>query len=262
MNHQIQLDIQPQPDDTTCGPTCLHAVYRFLGDPIALDQTIAEVRQLEEGGTLAVMLGLHALKRGYRARIYTNNLTVFDPTWFVEAPGESGATDPTFVRPSERLGQRIAERLRSQLEVKEDPKLRVASQGYIEFLERGGEVLYRDLTASLLRQYLRDGIPVLTGLSATHLYRCARELEDDYDDLRGTPMGHFVVLSGYDRESGHVTVADPLQDNPAFGGRYYEVDVQRIVAAILLGVVTYDANLLVIQKGDADRTPGKRMDRR
>jgi len=34
------------------------------------------------GGTLAVNLANHALRRGYRALIVTYNLTVFDPSWF------------------------------------------------------------------------------------------------------------------------------------------------------------------------------------
>jgi hypothetical protein len=41
-------------------------------------------------------------------------------------------------------------------------------------------------------------------------------------------------------------VADPLQDNPLYGEHYYEVGVDRLVGAILLGILTYDANLLVI----------------
>src|SRR6185369_13364802 len=73
---RLRLEILPQPDDITCGPTCLHAVYRYFGDVIGLDQVIEEVPQLETGGTLAVLLGCHALRRGYDATIYTYNLQV------------------------------------------------------------------------------------------------------------------------------------------------------------------------------------------
>src|ERR1041385_7602306 len=82
MESRLALDILPQPTHTTCGPTCLHAVYRFFGEVLPLEQVVAEVPALEGGGTLAVNLGCHALKRGYRARIYTYDLAVFDPTWF------------------------------------------------------------------------------------------------------------------------------------------------------------------------------------
>jgi ABC-type bacteriocin/lantibiotic exporter with double-glycine peptidase domain len=40
MKQTLRLDILPQPDDTTCGPTCLHAVYRYWGDEIPLAQVI------------------------------------------------------------------------------------------------------------------------------------------------------------------------------------------------------------------------------
>jgi hypothetical protein len=47
-----------------------------------------------------------------------------------------------------------------------------------------------------------------------------------------------------------VHVADPLQDNPRYGSHYYTVGMQRLLGAILLGVLTYDANLLVLEPPD------------
>ena len=83
MTHKIKLDILPQPDDYTCGPTCLHAVYNYYGDKISLLKVIEEVPTLYSGGTLAVMLGCHALQRGYKASIYSYNLELFDPSWLI-----------------------------------------------------------------------------------------------------------------------------------------------------------------------------------
>src|SRR5579859_887135 len=77
----LDFDIKAQPDDITCGPTCLHALYQYYNDTIALKEVINEVKSLKTGGTLAVMLGNHALQRGYDAHIYTYNLTIFDPSW-------------------------------------------------------------------------------------------------------------------------------------------------------------------------------------
>jgi len=53
---ELKLEMLPQPDDTTCGPTCLHAIYRYWNRDISLDQVISEVKPLPNGGTLAVML--------------------------------------------------------------------------------------------------------------------------------------------------------------------------------------------------------------
>jgi hypothetical protein len=236
MTPASHVRILPQPDDTTCGPTCLHAVYRFWGDEMELDRVIREVVPLETQGTLAVLLACHALKRGYRATIYTYNLHVFDPSWFSEK------------------GVDLAERLRAQARVKRDRKLRFATEAYLEFLSLGGRIRFRELTLDLVREYLKRGRPILTGLSATYLYDSPRERESPedggrmiYDDIRGHPQGHFVVLSAYDTETREVVVADPLGDNPRFGGQYYRVGIQRVLGAILLGILTYDANFLVIE---------------
>src|SRR5688572_19758830 len=78
----IEVPILLQPTETTCGPTCLHAVYGYYGDEVSLDDLVKGVPSLLNGGTLAVILGRHALHRGYRAKIYSFNLHVVDPTWF------------------------------------------------------------------------------------------------------------------------------------------------------------------------------------
>lgn len=231
MKH-LPIDIEPQPDDVTCGPTCLHAIYRYYGDELPLSQLVSEVPQLEGGGTLAVLLGCHALSRGYAATLYTYNLQMFDPTWW--APGPSP----------------IRERLLAQLAHKQGRRrMEVATKAYVEFLDKGGVLRFQDLTPALIRKYLTAGHPILTGLSATYLYRTAREYgpDDEYDDIRGEPSGHFVVVSGY--RTGHRTVfvADPLDATPLSEDHHYEVSIDRLIGAILLGIITYDANLLILR---------------
>lgn len=232
MQNQLELEILPQPDDYSCGPTCLHSVYNYFGDHIDLNDIMNDVVSLEDGGTLAVSLANHALKRGYSATIYTFNLIVFDPTWFNLRRKE------------------IRKKLEAQLREKNDEKLHFATEAYIEFLRLGGRLRMKDLTAGLIRKYLKKSIPILTGLNATYLYNCAREYgpKMDYDDIRGEPTGHFVVLSGYNQTDRTVTVADPLQHNPAYMSQYYDVAINRLISSILLGIITYDANLLILEK--------------
>lgn len=225
----------PQPDDTTCGPTCLHAVYRYYRERVSLQKVIHEVTRLEDGGTLAVWLGAHALKNGYDATLYTFNLKVFDPTWF-------------------KPGVDIRAKLEEQLKHKKSPKLRAASRAYAEFVELGGRLEgFHALTPGLIRKYLKQHKPILTGLSATYLYAQAREIGDTNqpDDVRGEPAGHFVVLCGYDAEERRVLIADPYHANPMAKGHFYELGIDRVITAILLGVLTYDGNLLVIEPKDS-----------
>lgn len=232
MDWRLPFEILAQPDDTTCGPTCLHAVYQFYGESPALPDLIAQIPHWEEGGTLAVFLGCHALGRGYRATIYTYNLSMFDPTWFA-----TGHAD-------------IAAKLRAQREIKHDVRLDWATEGYLEFLALGGRLRMRDLTAGLIGGILERERPILTGLSSTYLYREPREYgpQNLADDVRGLPTGHFVVLCGYNRSTREVMVADPMHPNPLTSKQHiYSVPIQRVINAILLGVLTYDANMLVIE---------------
>jgi hypothetical protein len=231
MATRLRLNILPQPDDTVCGPTCLHAIYRFFGDELSLGDIIRQTPRLDEGGTLSVMLACHALDRGYQADMYTFNLRVFDPTWFRLSPTE------------------ISAKLEAQMAVKSGEKLQLACRAYQQFISKGGRVHMEDLTVSLIRRYLVRDIPILTGLSSTYLYGDAREIGRtcQADDVRGEAAGHFVVLCGYDRVQRRVLVADPYLPNPLGEGHYYEVTLERLVCAILLGVLTYDANLLILR---------------
>lgn len=231
MKKTLDFRILPQPTETTCGPTCLHAVYRYYGDRVSLHRIIEEIPHLEEGGTLAVMLGCHALKRGYKAKIYSYNLHIFDPTWFLH--------------PETNLKKFI----KAQKRVKRHKKLQVASDAYIEYLELGGEILFEDLTPQLLRRHIEKSKPLITGLSATYLYRSAREVSEtnEYNSIAGEPVGHFTVLAGYDRRAKSLLVADPFHLNPFAGSNYYWVDIQRVISSILLGIITYDANILLLE---------------
>jgi hypothetical protein len=215
----------------TCGPACLHGIYRHYGDDVPLASVIADIQTLDDGGTLDVFLANHALRRGYDVTIATYNLEIFDPTWF------------------ELTSDEFRARLAAQAKVKPWPRLQAATRGYDEFLRLGGKLTLRDLEPSLLRRLLKHGTPVITGLSSTYLYRAVRDVPETNaaDDVRGEPAGHFVVLTGYRRDTREILIADPLKANPLVGSRYYAVRVQRLIGAILLGIMTYDANLLVIE---------------
>ena len=222
-----------QPNDETCGPTSLHSIYNYFGDKITLEETISTVRYLKGGGTLDVLLGIHALERGYKATVYTYNMVLFDPSWFVS-------------------GVDIKTKLKEQLKYKTKKRIVEATPFYIEFLEKGGVLKHQNLTNRLLRKYLDSDVPILTGVSSTYLYQTTREYTTDDDrvlanDLRGYPVGHFVVLAGYDEDEEHIIVADPYSNNPISGDNYYGVGVSRLINSILLGIVTFDADLLIIE---------------
>jgi hypothetical protein len=238
-NPILDIPIPHQADDWSCGAVCLHAAYQFLGVEVSLHTLREALPRTESGGTLAAFLGLDALRRGFKASIYTFNLQVFDPTWFY------GEVD-------------LRARLVAQSAARSDRTVQQATTGYLDFLALGGQVRHQELDRPLLTALLGKG-PVIAGLSGTYLHRLPREvgtLQTDFDDLRGHPVGHFVVLRGYDGTAETVHISDPWHDSPRFPGGQYAVPSDHLIGAIMLGTMTYDANLLCLGPGAGAGAPG------
>lgn len=235
--HELRVQRFLQPDDVTCGPTCLRKVYDFYGLQLGGDEVLGEIDRNEDGGTLAVFLGISALRRGFRARIYSYDLQIFDPTW-------------------DRLDRdRLMEKIHARFPHLRDGKRLRAARAYLEFLEMGGEIAFQDLTPALLRRIIDREHPVLAGLSATYLYNFMRErqtADDDLvpDDVAGEPTGHFVVIVGYEHWGRRFSLRDPAEHVPVSPDGRQVVDGQRLINAILLGDITYDAVLLELWPGD------------
>lgn len=230
MDVELNILIDAQPNDSTCGPTCLHAIYHYYNDPVKLATVIEQVPSLDGGGTLGVILANHALARGYQCSIYTYNLMIFDPTWF------AGGVD-------------LRQKLLCRADTTSDSKQKLAIMQYIRFLDQGGKLRFEELTRSLLRHFIKRRTPILTGLNSTYLYKTMRVHGDDMqdDDIRGDVVGHFVVLCGYHQEDKTMMVADPYPENPYSKKHIYKATLDRLINSILLGVMTYDANFIIIE---------------
>ena len=112
---------------------------------------------------------------------------------------------------------------------------------------------FADLDGDLLVSTLRNGFPVICGLSATYLYQTAREdpITNAFDDVAGEPSGHFLVICGFEDGGARFTVSDPFKGLPMTADGTYDVTSRRLLNAILLGDVTYDGVLLVIAPKEA-----------
>lgn len=231
----IDIKINAQPDDETCGPTCLHAVYQYYGYDIPLEEVVKTIKRSSSGGTLAPYLGTHALERGFTASVLINNMDIFDPSWFEHSEASVN----------------LSSKLEEQLKYKLDDGIVQSSRAYQDFLQAGGIIKFKFLSVDLLKEYFSYKLPIITGLSATYLYNSPREVYEDgvakYDDIRGTPCGHFVIIAGFDEDHRQIVVVDPHRENPMARNNYYKVSAHRLINAILMGMITYDANLLIIQ---------------
>ena len=230
--HELRVQHFLQPDDVTCGPTCLRKVYHFYGVDVTPEQVLREIDRNEDGGTLAVFLGISALRRGFRARLYSYDLRVFDPTWFdLDAAA-------------------LCEKVHARIPYLRNAKTLRAAKAYLSFLELGGGMAFDELTPALLKEILDRDHPILAGLSATYLYRMSREREVERtsllvdDDVAGVPTGHFVVITGYEHWGRSFILRDPSEHVPVSHTDRHVVDAHRLVNSILLGDLTYDAVLL------------------
>ena len=233
----MELKINTQPDDESCGPTCLHAVYRYYGLDIPIEDVIQTIDRSPSGGTFSICIAKHALQHGFKATVYINSLVLFDPSWFINGEADN---------------KLLIDKLEAQSKAKHLPYITSATTAIVEFLKLGGKICAQPLSKKLLKSFFDKNIPVITGLSSTNLYWSIRETftEDGrsvYDDIRGTPCGHFVVLCGYDSQKKHVIVADPYSGNSMYHSSYYNVNIDSLINAILLGVITFDGNLTVIE---------------
>ena len=238
MKSELDVRIERQPDYTTCGPTALHAIYRYYGDPIDLATVIAETPKLPTGGTLGVHLSVHALERGYEVTTWLCSVRHMDPTWFAQ--------------PTDILAKLKARAAAKGFDT--DPRYGPAMQAVERYLSLGGEVVWGDLSPQLIATHMANGTPLLTGTNGTYLYQCARETDEGPDDIRGEAFGHFIVICGFDSADESVAIADPLLDNPAHGTKYYRASVHRLIGAIFLGVGSDDGNLLLIRPKGSKRT--------
>ena len=122
------------------------------------------------------------------------------------------------------------------LQIQEQTTSKEASKAYIKFLEAGGKILQTELDESLIKKYLKQSVPILTGLSATYLYGTLREIpvNNKFDSIRGEPVGHFVIVNGFDETTNTVYLADPMNPNP-LKSQYYSVNFDRLINSIMLG---------------------------
>ncbi len=227
--HRLSVPRFEQPDDVSCGPSSLYSVLRYHGTELDFDALRRLVPTNEDGGTLSVYLGLTALRMGYQARLYSYNLHVLDPTW--------RALDPTA----------LEAKLRARAEGPQAERVRQACSAYADFVHEGGEIDFADLSPELLVRALDRGHPLVCGTNATYLYVDPRERPDDNkaDDVHGDPVGHFLVVSGHDGPDT-LYVTDPAPEVPHDAGDAYAVTAQRLINAILLGIVSFDAVLLEV----------------
>ena len=228
---KLEVSVSTQPDDESCGITCLQAIYDYYGEETTFARLQSEIEHWHTGGTVSVNLARHALTHGYSAEIYTYNIKIFDPTW-KHLPSKD-----------------LANKLKLRQKKSRSKKQKKIIGFYQDFIRKGGSVKFDDLDEALLDRLFAKRRPIICGLSATYLYQNMRETPaNEENDIVGHPVGHFVVVSEWDAKTRHVTIHDPLRKNAISQTGTYRLPFTKFTNAVMLGILTYDENLLVIAK--------------
>ncbi|MCB9691481.1 MAG: C39 family peptidase [Alphaproteobacteria bacterium] len=233
---ELRLTVPPlvQPDEVSCGPTCLAAVLQFHGVDTDVARVRAKTPRNPDGGTFAPYLGRAAIAHGMRVCCHPFAVQVFDPSWW-DLPHDE-----------------VARRLRLRTEGLKPGRLRRVHEAWLAYMMDGGDVELGELRTHRLTDALDAGHPLICGLSITWLYQEPRERPHDNqdDDIHGAPVGHFVVVTGYAEGGDSFFVTDPWPQPPFDREEgVYTVGRRRLTQAILLGDATHDAVIVEILPG-------------
>ncbi len=228
LQERIHLPVEPvcQPDDLSCGLCCLSTILTHYGRNLPIENLIKDIPPLPDIGLYDSHIGKAALDLGFQVTIYTYNYGVFHPVW-------------------NRLNR---EELIEKLIIKKDcpgmPHRVLAAQGYIEYLQAGGDLQFYPLSKELLITHFARGVPLIAALDMSFLYDCVA-FYNEFAERRAT---HFVVLHGYDPTSNTFDVTDPWYSIPIPNKNgQYAMDADRVINAIFLGQARNDSSIIVIQ---------------
>jgi len=218
-----------------CGPASLAQLLDYYGCPKTIDEIIKKMELSVDLsiGTFDGFLGKAAIEFGFKARIITQNIYVFDPTWY-------------------KLSRNKLLKKLKVLKKNVNPKnifLKLCVDGYIKFLKAGGKIDFIPLTKELLINLLKKH-PLLIGISATYLYKTKRYdfKKKKASDISGHPAGHFLILNGYDPKTDKFYITDSWYKIPFSKIGKYKVKSDILINAMFLGQATYDCTVLEIEK--------------
>jgi len=215
--------------EENCGPTALTQLFHYFGINQSVDKTIEQTSMIPGLGTYDGNLGCTAIKNGFKVTITPQNWHVFDPTWLS----------------LDKAG--LLNKLKARTAVVKDKHLDASTKGFIEFLELGGKLEFKDYSKDLLNEKLTVG-PYIVGLCSTYLYGEKRIKNGIKDDVKGDRIGHFVVVDGYNPNTDEFAIKDPWHSIPFSKDGSYKLKSDRLITAMLLGEATYDATIVQLYK--------------
>jgi len=221
-----------------CGPFSLTQVFWYFNKNISPKKIVREIKRLASGGTCDSFLGLYAIKEGFKSEIIPYNINIFDPTW-----KDISSLD-------------LIDKLEKRMKFEINKNLRERISGYINFLKRGGKIIFKPLSILTVLSYLKKGIPLISSLSLTALYEESRMviykrkniIKWYHDDVKGESVGHFVVISGYDHKKKLFKIKDSWHEIPYNFSKTgdYVVNIEHFFYSMMMGCLTGGGSFTIV----------------
>jgi hypothetical protein len=214
----------------SCIPACLQEVFGYYGESITQEE-IMKTSENPKMGMSLIEVGIFSLKHNYKPLIITNNVNIFDPTWF--------KLDSTKLKLNLKKRAKFVDDLNQFMIDK-----------YIKFLNLGGEINFETISPALFEKYLSMEIPIIMELASTFLYKLAKSSHPGgFDDaIRGQIEGHGVVIAGFDKKDKFLIIDPNSKKSPSKTGVYWVDGAELMMSFALLE----GKSLLLLQKSDSD----------
>ena len=201
--------------DSTCGPSCLVAIYESLGEKVDKQTILNELNISDSDYTYLPQIARHMLKRNLEIKLISPNSYVFSPEW------------------AQLSREQVITELRDWIVLNAKNEWLLTAIHSLFFLEEGGTVEITDLTTELLDSHLDAGWSLLCLVEPSWLWgkrKIAKKAE--YDSVRGNADGHFIVV--YDRTETEYIISDPYPTSLPGKEHTYQVDKARLITATYL----------------------------
>ncbi len=230
---KLKRIVQPHME---CGPAALKIVMDYLGrDNYNLRKIINDTRSEQKYVDWEFKLGTAAVARGFNATIFTLSTHFFDPAWYK-------LSKPALIR---RLKKRLAFVTRYNARDVRDGYIfwcyKQSTKAIIDFLTKGGNIVFKPITKELISSYISRGIPVICPVNGSIFYGKRRVYRKKYDDIRGVAFGHFVTVIGHKKDR-FIVMDNERMSNKTKG--IIEVDQDMLINSILL----FTGDIVVVER--------------
>lgn len=206
---KIQVHIIKQKNKMGCGAAAMSMVYKYFGKDIAEKEIIKETGGLTKWGSFTTDHALMARKLGFKVICHSYNLEYFEPSY-------TKLSRADFIRKTKSL---IGKEKRAYNKRELKSILKVLKSD-IDF-----KMVIPSL--NIMRKFLDKKLPVCVAVNSAVLFEKKRDLR----------LGHFIVLTGYEKDKFYYGGAIPRRS--VVGDRAAETNLPAGIPRPSAGGVVY-----------------------